>query len=234
MPRTARTLVDGGVYHVVTRGNNGQAVFREDADYQFYLRTLSTYTLAHQVTVRHFVLMPEHVQLVLDVARGASLSKVMLGINLTYTLFYRRRYQYRGHLWQGRFESLLLNPETDLLLCGRHVELAPVRAGLATNPTVHTWSSYHVYAAGAEMPPVVPHGLYESLGSTSAERQQRYRQLIQDGMQEALALSSTRARVSEGASETPNGQDGRFGLLAIRRTRGRPRKVDVATYREMP
>ena len=77
MPRTARMLIDGGVYHVLARGNNGQAVFHVEADYHRYLGILSTYVTGHQLKVYHYVLMPDHVHLVLQTDRGKTLSHVM-------------------------------------------------------------------------------------------------------------------------------------------------------------
>ncbi len=222
MPRTARRLIDGGVYHVVTRGNNGQILFREEADSHYYLRAVAAYSQAHQVAVRHFVLMPSHVQLVLEVTRGEELSKAMLGINLVYAWFYRRRYQYRGHLWQGRFQSLLLNRATDLLACGWRVELAPVLAGLVQDPATYVWSSYRAYAEGADVPPVAPHPLYQALGATPDERRQQYRQLAL----EALARERARASMTGASPESNDGHgESRFGLTGLTRARGRPRKV---------
>ncbi len=182
MPRTARKLIDGGTYHVLTRGNNDQPVFHHDTDFTRYLYLLAEYTQQHDLKLFHYALMPNHVHLVMQISRGEALSKAMLGLNLTYSLFYRKRHRYHGHLWQGRFKSLSIERDDYLLACGRYVELNPVRAGLAQDPGAYPWSSYRTYAIGAENPLVTLSPIYESLGVTASERQYHYRRLTLDDM----------------------------------------------------
>ena len=183
MPRSARVLIDGGTYHVLTRGNNGQPVFLHEADCERYLQLLASYANQHRLKVYHFVLMPNHVHLVLEVPVGPMLSRAMSGLNLSYSLYFRKRHRYSGHLWQGRFHSLLINRDTCLLTCGRDIELNPVRAGLVQEPGAYPWSSYQAYAQGIEMPCLAPHPLYEGLGATADERQERYRRFIREGLE---------------------------------------------------
>jgi len=180
MPRIARTLIDGGTYHVLTRGNNAQPVFHDAADFQRYLQLLSSYSLEHGLKIYHFVLMPNHVHLVMEVPRAAMLSTAMSGLNLRYALYYRKRYGYRGHLWQDRFKSLVIDQDSYLLECGRYVELNPVRAGLVREPREYRWSSYRFYTEGASHPFLSPHPLYETLGASTGDRQRRYIQFVQD------------------------------------------------------
>ncbi|OGX37534.1 MAG: hypothetical protein A3C53_04975 [Omnitrophica WOR_2 bacterium RIFCSPHIGHO2_02_FULL_68_15] len=203
-PRTGRLIVEGGIYHVLARGNNGQAVFHHDADYRRYLELLAAYAATHGLRVRHFVLMPTHVHLILEPALGASLSRAMLGLSLAYTLYYQKRYGYQGHLWRGRFTSLPLDPESDLLEHGRYVELHPVRSGLVSDPANYGWSSYPVYADGVTSPLVEPHGPYCRLGAWPTERQERYRRFVREGL---------------------HGQPVDPRLPLGRRGRGRPRKL---------
>ena len=182
MPRGPRRLIDGGTYHVLTRGNNGQTLFHHEADHHRYLQLLLAYLRAHHLKLYHFVLMPDHVHLVLETPRGPTLSKTMSGLNLSYSHYYRKRYRFSGHLWQGRFNSLLLDRERSLLECGRRVELNPVRAGLVQDPRTYPWSSYRVYAEGVANAMITPNPLYELLGTTARQRQDTYRQFIQEGM----------------------------------------------------
>ena len=131
-----------GVYHVVNRGNNRQSVFHDDRDYQYYLGLLSAYTQRHSLALRHFVLMPDHAHLLIATPAGTALSRAMLSINLRYSLFYKKRYHYSGHLWQGRFKCQAMDPQTNLVELGRYLELHPVRDGLAEDPGAYRWSSY--------------------------------------------------------------------------------------------
>ncbi len=183
MPRSARVLVDGGIYHVMSRGNNRQPVFHAEADYERYLQLLASYALRHNLKVYHFALLPAQVHVVLEVPLSEALSRAMRGLNLAYALFYRRRYQYTGHLWEGRYRSLLIGRER-LLAWGRVVELDPVRAGLASGPQAYAWSSYRRYAEGAEHPLLAPHPVYHTLGVTTEDRQEAYRRFMRDGLHE--------------------------------------------------
>ena len=227
MPRMARLLIDGGTYHVLSRGNNGQAVFHEEADHQRYLRLLLGYAQTHGLTIYHFALMPNHVHLVLQVSRAPELSKAMSGLNLAYALFYRRRYQYRGHLWQDRFKSLLIDRDSYLLECGRYVELNPVRAGLARDPREYSWTSYRVYAEGADNPLIAANPLYLAMGGTAKERQAQYQEFVHDGIRRGLAAPLTRYQFMAGTSAAMRDFELQFGVPARRRGPGRPRKVPV-------
>jgi putative transposase len=150
MTRTARELIDGGIYHVVTRGNNGQRVFRAEEDFQRYLELLSGYAQTHGLGVHRFALLPGEVHLLLHVPTGRALSKAMLGLNLAYTLYHHRRYGTSGHLWHGRFKSALIHPDR-LDDRGRWIELLPVQAGLAPHPDAYRWSSRAAEIPGAAL-----------------------------------------------------------------------------------
>ena len=227
MPRTARVVVDGGTYHVLTRGNNGQTVFHQDDDYHSYLQLLLAQIAQHQLKVYHFALMPNHVHLIMEVPVAAALSKAMSGVNLSYSWLYRKRHRYSGHLWQGRFKSLLIDRESYLLECGRYVELNPVRAGLVQDPRAYAWSSYRVYAEGAANSLIAPHPLYQGIGSTARQRQERYREFIQDGMRMSAPPPLARYRFIGGTSAAVQSFERQFGLAAVRRGPGRPRKVEA-------
>lgn len=191
---------------MITRGNNRQTIFHDDADYQRYLGILSCYAAEHELKIHHFALMPNHVHLLLVVSRGAALSRAMRGINLTYALHYQRRHQYRGHVWQGRFQSLLIDRPGLLLQVGRDIELHPVRSGLVEDAGAHRWSSYPVYANGAASSLVVPNPLYALLGSTARERQDLYRTFVREGLREEAGPSPIarrgRPRKSRAAAST--------------------------------
>ena len=208
MPRSARTIVDGGTYHVLTHGNNGQTVFHDDADYQRYLELLAAYAQRHQLRLFHFILMPDHVHLVLEAPVGTSLSKAMSGLNLAYAWVYRKRHQYRGHLWQGRFKSVLIDQDRELLECGRQIELSAVRGGLVAEPGQYSWSSYRAYADGARIPLLAKHPCYENLGASPRERQEWYRRFVHQARQQPV--------------ESP------FGLPVSARGRGRPKLEGIA------
>src|SRR3989338_2661425 len=180
MPRAARVLIDGGIYHVMSRGNNGQSVFLADYDFERYLGLLKGQLWPRGLTVFHYALVPNETHIILRTERGPLLSKAMLSLNLAYSLYYRKRYEYSGHLWQGRFHSTLILGVAALLEHGCHLETTPVRLGLVDRAGDYAGTSYHVYAQGAQSALVDPsrHPPYIDLGATAIERQERYRMRV--------------------------------------------------------
>ena len=177
MPRAARVLIDGGIYHVMSRGNNGQSVFRADYDFERYLSLLKGQLWPRGLTVFHYALVPNETHIILRTERGPLLSKAMLSLNLAYSLYYRKRYEYSGHLWQGRFHSTLIPGVAALLEHGCQLETTPIRLGLVDRAGDYAWTSYHVYAQGAQsaLVDLNRHASYMDLGTSMAEREERYR-----------------------------------------------------------
>lgn len=140
MARIARAVAPGIPHHITQRGNRRQQVFFRDEDYQTYLELMSEWCLKHHVETWAYCLMPNHVHLVL-------VPETMEGLNLAvgeahrrYTRMINFREGWRGHLWQGRFASFMMD-EDYLIACTKYVELNPVRAGLVSKPQDWPWSS---------------------------------------------------------------------------------------------
>jgi len=150
MSRLPRWLVPGGIHHVTVRGNDRQAIFKDDADRKAYIRELSDGCEAWRCDLVAYALMTNHVHLVLQDHRS-QLSRLMQILNARYTRYFNRRHQRVGHLYQGRFHSRHIDRDEYLLEVTRYVHLNPVRAGITKNPEDHPWSSYRVYA-GLEEP----------------------------------------------------------------------------------
>ena len=128
MPRTARIAPNEYVYHILTRGNNRKDVFK-DKDYKKYIEILQRYKEKYRFRLYHYVLMRNHVHLVLEtIKKGGRLSEIMKGINLSYVQHYKNRYRHIGHFWQDRYKSIMISKDDYLLACGSYVELNPVRA----------------------------------------------------------------------------------------------------------
>ena len=179
MPRSARKPSATGYYHIITRGNNRQTVFHQDADYQFYLELLGRYRRQFSWKLHHFCLMPNHAHLLIYIEDFKILGKLMQGINQTYEKYFRLRYQHSGHLWQGRYKSIPIHDESYLLECSRYIERNAVRAELVKNVGEYPWSSYSIYSEGkldslVELDPV-----YLGLGTTSQERSKAYRDYLE-------------------------------------------------------
>src|SRR3989339_104227 len=177
MPRGARILPEIGVLHIITRGNNRQKVFKDDADYKKYLWLLGLYKEEHGFKLYHYCLMSNHVHLIIETSRKTNLPKMMKQINLSYMHHFRKKYKYFGHFWQDRYKSLLIEKDSYLLSCGKYIELNPVRARIVSRPDEYRWHSYNVYSGMGEDKLIAFDPVYESLGKTQNERAEKYKEL---------------------------------------------------------
>jgi len=178
MPRTAR-IVDpsGGTYHVTCRGNNRKCVFKDRQDFLVYLSLLHEVKMRFGFRLLHYVLMTNHVHLVIQPNSGLDLQHIMKALNQQYSLHWKLRYGHTGHLWQSRYASPMIKNDAHLLVAGIYVELNPVRAGMTASADTYEWSSHLRYAYGHPNPIVDVHGLYLESGLTEGDRQAGYRGL---------------------------------------------------------
>ena len=142
MPRTARFTIENGYYHIITRGNQKQIVFKEETDYTIYLNILNKYRKRYKAKLYCYCLMPNHVHLLLEVSEPQALRKFMSGLNLSYTVYFNAKYNKVGHLWQDRYISRLIHKDKYLLDCINYIETNPIRANLVQDITIYPWSSY--------------------------------------------------------------------------------------------
>lgn len=179
MPRTARVAPSKHIYHVLTRGNNRQDVFEDEEDFIKYLELLHRYKEKYRFELYHYVLMTNHVHLVIEPSEGGGgLSEIMKGINLAYAQHYKRRYSHSGHFWQDRYKSIIISKDNYLLACGSYVELNPVRAKIVEDPKEYPWSSYRAYAYGRSDKLVDEHPVYLQLSGEENERKRNYREFV--------------------------------------------------------
>jgi REP-associated tyrosine transposase len=178
MPRRARVAVPGIPWHIIQRGNNRSACFYAEEDYHRYLYTLSDMSARFDCQVHAYVLMTNHVHLLLTPARKESASLLMKHLGQRYVQYINRQYRRSGTLWEGRFRSCLAQQDEYVLTCYRYIELNPLRAGMVAHPRDYRWSSYLYNAEGNTNPLISPHCEYKSLGRTTSERRNAYRELF--------------------------------------------------------
>jgi len=142
MVRVGRLTFDNSVYHVMARGNQKQVTFREKEDFMKYLDLLRHYKRRYLFRLYGYCLMPNHVHLILEVAKGRDLGKIMQGLNLTYTIWFNEKYKKVGHLWQGRYKSMIIQKDKYLFHCIEYVESNPIRANLANSLFDYPWNSW--------------------------------------------------------------------------------------------
>ncbi|MBZ0095877.1 MAG: transposase [Sulfuricella sp.] len=194
MPRRARIKLNNTPVHLIQRGNNRTACFFADDDYQFYLHHLAEACREEGVQLHAYVLMTNHVHLLLTPQFGEGPSRVMKRLGQRYVQYVNRTYRRSGTLWEGRFRSCLVEEDTYLLGCCRYIELNPVRAAMVVHPADYPWSSYRANAQGDANSLITPHTIYQALGTDELQRQAAYRELfryqLEQGMVDEIRAST--------------------------------------------
>ena len=178
MPRRSRIIVPDIPLHIIQRGNNRQPCFFHDDDYLFYLDWLKEYAKSTDCSIHAYVLMTNHVHLLLTPEKSDSAGRLMKRLGQSYVQYINRTYKRSGTLWEGRFRSCIIQQQQYLFFCQRYIEMNPVRAGIVKHPGEYRWSSYQVNGQGNKSSLIRPHSLYRKLGRTDAERQMAYRELF--------------------------------------------------------
>jgi putative transposase len=178
MPRQARLVVPEMIYHVTARGNNRDRVFHSNEDFARYFDLCKRYKEKYDLKLYHWVFMHNHVHLLLQGSTSQSLSKAMQGIGLAYTIWYNRKYDRVGHLWQDRFKSFPVEATTYLLECGRYIERNPVRAGMVDWPADYRWSSFQVHGSGKDDGLTDHHPFFDEFGKDLQTRQRVYQEYV--------------------------------------------------------
>lgn len=178
MARLPRFVLVGQPQHIIIRGNNREPVFAAEEDYRFFLDKLSEAAKKHQCDVHAYVLMTNHIHLLVTPHQEESISKMMQMLGRYYVQYYNYTYKRSGTLWEGRYKASLIDSEQYALLCYRYIELNPVRANMVQHPAEYPWSSYRANALGEPDKLVSPHAMYWTLGNDEANRQYQYRELF--------------------------------------------------------
>ena len=190
MARFQRLFVPGMPLHVVQRGADRQVCFFEPADFLWYLQQLQRHSRTQGCALHAYVLMTNHVHLLLSADSVLSVSRMMKGLGQEYAHYINWRRHRSGPLWDGRYKSCVVQDATYLLVCQRYIELNPVRAGMVQYPGNYKWSSYRCNAEGRIDPLIEPHPLYLDLGNSPGDRQQAYVALFQ--AEDSLAFQALR------------------------------------------
>jgi putative transposase len=227
MARLPRIEVAGCPHHVIQRGNNREPVFLDDVDRRRYLTLLREVASASALAVHAYVLMPNHVHLLVTPQAEGGLSRAMQALGRRYVRWFNDRHGRTGTLWEGRFRSAPIAADRYLLTCMRYIELNPVRAALAASTDEYRWSSFSHHIGLAVDPVITDHALFWGLGNTPFERQSVYRRLFEEQLPPALVEEIRWATqrgwaLTRGASRGANDNPGQEEWPRPR-GRGRPR-----------
>jgi REP-associated tyrosine transposase len=181
MARLLRPRIIELTQHVIQRGNNRSDIFRSPQDYDLFLACIAEACCLHQLTVNAYVLMTNHVHLMLTPHAPDAISLAMQTIGRRYVYCFNHRYERTGGLFEGRYRSII-DSERYWLRCMRYVELNPVRAGLVQHPHHYRWSSHRAHALGITDQLLVLHPLYLALGDSPVGRQLAWRELCREAL----------------------------------------------------
>lgn len=227
MPRLPRLNLQGVPQHVVQRGNNRQVCFFIEQDYTVYLDKLKYYAKQYQVDVHAYVLMTNHVHLLMTPNTDKGVSQLMQSLGRYYVRYINQTHKRTGTLWEGRYKSTLVDSEAYLLLVSRYIELNPVRANMVEHPAEYPWSSYHANALDKVIELVSPHPLYQRLGSNDKTRKANYQLLFKHHIP-ALSLKGIRDATNKawvlGSEQFKQQIEAQTGRRASPKPRGGDRK----------
>jgi putative transposase len=228
VPRKQRFYVPGAPVHAVQRGHNRSAVFFDDLDYLEYLRCLKEAADSCGCAIHAYVLMTNHVHLLLTPERADSVGRLFQSLGRHYVRYVNETYQRHGGLWEGRYKCNIIESQAYFLSCMRYIELNPVRACMVDHPAKYRWSSYAANALGVSNAVLTAHTEYVSLGGLPDARQSAYRGLF-EGETDSEELTLLRCALQTGTplgnnkfkAEIEAALDLKVGYVR----RGRPRKI---------
>jgi putative transposase len=224
MPRTARSTVGGIVYHTLNRGNNRQAIFRKDADYNAFLQLMIDARQQAEVEIFGFCLMPNHWHIVLRPRGNQDLAAYLGWLSNTHVKRYRAHYpSTSGHLYQGRYRSFPVAEDMGFLMLMRYVESNPLRCHrpLVARAQDWPWSSL---GCGSQI-------AAELLSAWPVERPARWTTIVNrqqdDAERQRITLSIERDRPL-GPPDWVHRTAAQLGLTSTLNPRGRPRNPSPA------
>ena len=186
MARRPRLELPGVPLHVIQRGNNRAACFVADGDRYLYLECLGEAATKHGCALHAYVLMPNHVHLLVSPERAGGVALLMQDVGRRYVRIFNDVHKRSGTLWEGRYKAAMIDSEEYLIVCQRYIELNPVRAQLSAGPADYRWSSYRHYAHGVRNALVTPHELVQRLALNDEESREAYRDLFREPLAQAL------------------------------------------------
>ena len=182
MARKARAEVEGGLYHVITRGNNRRQIFNSPADYKKFLSLLTIQKTKLPFFLYSYCLMSNHVHLLIE-RQANTVGRIMHRLLTGYAQYYNRRYRRVGHLLQGRHKAILCQSDRYLSELVRYIHLNPVRARMVNQPEEYEYSSHRAYLG------MVPPGIVDvdpvlrHFGAKKSIASERYREFVAAGFE---------------------------------------------------
>jgi len=190
MARPLRIEFPGAFYHVMHRGNGGLNIFKSKRDREKFLGYLGKAVKRYGLKIHTYCLMTNHYHLLVETPQ-ANLSQAMKWINVSYAIYFNRKRQLTGHLFQGRFKSILIDADDYLTQLSRYIHLNPIRAGIVDHLKNYQWSSYPAFSGyGKATKWLKTHWLLSQFGNKKRIAEKRYRNFVETGLIEDLEKPS--------------------------------------------
>lgn len=182
MPRPLRIEYPGAVYHITSRGNRGDSIYLSDKDRILFLHLLEKTIQRYNWICHAYCLMDNHYHLLVETVE-ANLSVGMRHLNGVYTQKFNITHDSSGHLFQGRYKSILVEKGNHLLELCRYIVANPVRAKICKHPSKWEWSSYVACAYGKEIPPYVTvDWILKQFSKKRKAAKKYYRKFVDEGL----------------------------------------------------
>ncbi len=199
MARPLRLEFEGALYHVISRGNARQKIYRADADYQQFLKILGGVTERFAWIIHAYCLLNNHYHLLVETSQP-NLSAGMRQLNGTYAQYFSRRYDRPGHLFQGRFKAYVVDRDNYLSELARYIVMNPVRAGLVASPGKWKWSSYRKTAGLVEgMPFLHTKKILSNFSPIPEDARKLYMRFVAEGLESDDPLKNAKGGILLGS-----------------------------------
>ena len=179
MARLARLVLPNFPHHLVQKGNNAQSVFLDSNDYSRYIQLACKYSHKYSVDISAYCLMSNHIHILAAPAKENGLAEMMRPVAGLYARYFNKKYGKKGHLWETRFYSSVVEADSYLFCVAQYIELNPVRAGIVTKPEDWRFSSATHHINGVA-DPLVSAQLYEE------SEMEQYRKILAEGPEDEV------------------------------------------------
>ena len=180
MARPLRIEYPGAFYHVTSRGNEQKDVFKSQKDRERFLSYVESAVVRYGAVVHTWCLMSNHYHLLLETPSG-NLSQIMRHINGAYTTYFNVKRKRAGHLFQGRYQAILVEADAYAVELSRYMHLNPVRAGMVAKPEHYQWSSYRSYIGQCTTPAWLKTDfILGYFGRKASDANNSYRRFVED------------------------------------------------------
>lgn len=178
MPRGPRFVFENAFYHVFNRGVNKQPIFLSDDDYHFFLKKISDLK-KYDHSIYAYCLMPNHFHLSIQ-TRKTPISKIMASLSTSYSMYFNKKYERVGPVFQNRFKSILIESDPYFLKLSQYIYLNPVKAGLSEDPIDYKFSGIRE-ALGLEPLRILDADIVRLIGDTQSAKE-RYKAFLYEGL----------------------------------------------------